>query len=104
MYLTSYFIIRKDAFGYSLVSVQDGQEAFSLFSCDLDYCLNLLFNQKVTSSIVLQNDGSFALSGSLKEPVLQPIDNQCDLFDEQPRIDACLQAAGVAVRPTLANR
>ena len=55
MYLTSYFIIRKDAFGYSLVSVQDGQEAFSLFSRDLEYCLNLLFNQKVTSSIVLQN-------------------------------------------------
>ena len=66
MYLTSYSILRKDAFGYSLVSVQDGQEAFSLFSCDLDYCLNLLFNQKVKLPIVLQNDSSFALSGYWK--------------------------------------
>ena len=104
MYLASYFLIRKDAFGYSLVFVQNGHEAFSIFSNSLEYCLNLLFNQSITFPIILQNDGSFALSGSLKEPVLQPIDNQCDLFDEQPRMDACLQAAGVAVRPTLANR
>ena len=35
---------------------------------------------------------------------VQSLLSQKDLFDEQPRIDACLQAAGVAVRPTLANR